>query len=95
MFIEKYKLSRGMNITVLAIPQRENEKENCPIAVKVTSVMGLPPEAVQDITPFTDLTPSADKREETSRSQPSHQDFGRRGRNDTDSEWALWSLHCL
>ncbi len=56
-FIDKYKLSRGTSLNVLAMPPREDGKENCPIAVKITSAMGLPPEAVKDLTPFTDLTP--------------------------------------
>ncbi len=57
MFIDKYALQRGHEVRVTAIPPRENAQDNCPIAVRVESVMGLSPDAVRDLVPFTDLTP--------------------------------------
>lgn len=57
LLIEKYSLQRGHEIEVLAMPPRENSAENCPLAVKVCSVMGEAPEKAADVVPFTDLTP--------------------------------------
>lgn len=56
-FIEKYGLKRGHAVCALAAAPREGERENCPFAVKITSVMGGAPEAARDIVPFSDLTP--------------------------------------
>ena len=57
LFIEKYGLKRGHAVCALAAAPREGERENCPFAVKITSVMGGAPEAARDIVPFSDLTP--------------------------------------
>lgn len=57
IFINKYHLQRGCEISVLATAPREGEGENCPIAVKLVSVDGGDPAALTSLTPFTDLTP--------------------------------------
>ena len=56
-FIEKYALKRGHILGALAAAPREGERENCPFAVKITSVMGGSPDAAAEIIPFTDLVP--------------------------------------
>ena len=56
-FIEKYSLKRGHILGALAAAPREGERENCPFAVKITSVMGGSPDAAAEIIPFTDLVP--------------------------------------
>lgn len=57
LLIEKYSLQRGHELAVLALPPREGSEENCPVAVKVCTVMGEAPEKAADVVPFTDLTP--------------------------------------
>ena len=57
IFIDKYALKRGHIVGALAAAPRLNEKENCPFAVKITSVMGASPDSARDIIPFTDLVP--------------------------------------
>lgn len=57
IFIDKYALKRGHIVGALAAAPRLNEKENCPFAVRITSVMGASPDSARDIIPFTDLVP--------------------------------------
>ncbi len=57
MFVDKYGLKRGHTVGALAMPPREFGRENCPIAVAITSVMDGDPEKAKNIVPFTDLTP--------------------------------------
>lgn len=57
LFIDKYGLRRGHEVCALAAAPRAGERENCPYAVKIASVMGGAPEAARDAVPFSDLTP--------------------------------------
>ena len=57
MFVDKYGLKRGHTIGALAMPPREFGRENCPIAVAITSVMDGDPDKAKNTVPFTDLTP--------------------------------------
>ncbi len=55
LFIEKYSLARGHNITALVAPPKS--ANSCPFVVKICSVMGANPEKIKDIVAFNDLTP--------------------------------------
>lgn len=57
MFVDKYGLKRGHTVGALAMPPREFGRENCPIAVAITSVMDGDPDKAKNTVPFTDLTP--------------------------------------
>jgi transcription termination factor Rho len=53
--IERWGLRRGHEVEAWVHPPREGE--SCPIALKIISVNGRPPEDIAHITPFTELTP--------------------------------------
>ena len=55
LFIDKYSLSRGHYITVLAAPPKSSD--SCPFAVKICSVMGKDPNAIKNVVAFNDLVP--------------------------------------
>ncbi len=55
LFIEKYSLARGHNITALVAPPKS--ANSCPFVVKICSVMGANPEKIKDIVAFNDLIP--------------------------------------
>ena len=57
MFVDKYGLKRGHTVGALAMPPREFGRENCPIAVAISSVMDGDPDKAKNTVPFTDLTP--------------------------------------
>ncbi|MBC2593197.1 transcription termination factor Rho [Ruficoccus amylovorans] len=54
-FIERYGLQRGHIVDALLHPARENE--SCPFVIGMEKVMDGDPEAVQHLTPFTELVP--------------------------------------
>ncbi len=53
--IRRYGLQRGHIVDATIQPPRVGE--SCPCVIKVREVMGLPPEQIAHITPFTELTP--------------------------------------
>ncbi|MGJ3243926.1 MAG: transcription termination factor Rho [Opitutales bacterium] len=53
--VRKFGLERGHVLEVDVAPHRENE--SCPYVLQVRSVMGLKPESVSSIEPFTELVP--------------------------------------
>ncbi len=55
LFIEKYSLARGHNVTALVAPPKS--ANSCPFVVKICSVMGANPEKIKDVVAFNDLTP--------------------------------------
>ena len=53
--IKRYGLQRGHIVDAVVQPPRVGE--SCPCVIKIREVMGLPPEQIAHITPFTELTP--------------------------------------
>ncbi|MDE6432410.1 MAG: transcription termination factor Rho [Opitutales bacterium] len=55
LFIQKYGLRRGQEITAFLHPQTQNA--TCPFVLSIKDVMGLPPDKVFDLPKFKDLLP--------------------------------------
>lgn len=55
VFIRKYSLQRGHELSTVVHPPMPGE--TAPIVVAVSSIMGTPPEEIKHLTPFTELTP--------------------------------------
>ena len=55
IFIEHFGLKRGHIVKAQLHPHRENE--SCPFAVNIETVMGLDPESLSEIVPFTERVP--------------------------------------
>lgn len=55
--IDENGLLRGCEVSGLALPPRPESKDNCPVLVKVESVMSMTPEQARALTPFNELTP--------------------------------------
>ncbi|MBO6103176.1 MAG: transcription termination factor Rho [Opitutales bacterium] len=55
--IDKNGLLRGCEVEALALAPLEGWKADCPLAVKVLSVMGMEAEKAMALTPFNELTP--------------------------------------
>ncbi len=55
LLIKKFGLQRGHDIDAIAHPPMKGE--TAPIVAAITSIMGVEPATVKDLTPFTELTP--------------------------------------
>lgn len=55
LFIQKYGLRRGQEITAYLHPQTQNS--TCPFVISIDNVMGLSPDKVRELPKFKDLVP--------------------------------------